>query len=225
MGDLVVRDYFAHFFMNREDLIGRKFGRWTVVSFHGVGKNRHLWWLCRCECGIEKAVISQTLRKGQSTSCGCYSIELLKNRKTHGHSSGGKVTPEYESWRHAKRRCFNKKDKRYNDYGGRGITMYPEWADTNGFAKFYEYMGPKPGPEYSLDRWPDNDTGNYEPGNVRWGTDEEQRRNKRNNNWIEHEGRKMIMSDWARELGMTPQLFWQRLKIWSMKEIVTKFKK
>lgn len=207
------------------DLTGSRFGRWTVISFDRKGARRELYWHCKCECGVEKSVNAGSLRNDSSTSCGCLTVERMKKNITHGHSVGGKVTPEYEAWRHAKKRCFNKKDSRYSDYGGRGITMFIGWTGTNGFSNFYDYIGPRPGPEYSLDRYPNNDDGNYEPGNVRWGTDEQQRRNKRTNHWIEHDGKRMIMSDWATSLGMTPKLFWQRIKIYTMEELISKFKK
>lgn len=53
--------------------------------------------------------------------------------------------------------------------------MYAAWL--NNFKAFYEYIGPKPGPTYSLDRI--NTNGNYEPGNVRWATKKEQANNQR----------------------------------------------
>lgn len=211
--------------MKRMDLTGLVFGRWTVISFYSRDRFRASLWLCRCECGTEKPVAASSLKNGDSKSCGCWNIEKLKSKRTHGHSAGGILTPEYKAWRSAKRRCIDKRDKRYPDYGERGIKMHPDWLGKNGFSNFYAHIGPKPSPEHSLDRFPNNETGHYEPGNVRWGTDEQQRRNKRNNTWIEYDGKRLIMSDWARELNMTPKLFWQRLKIWSMAEIVARFGK
>ncbi len=84
-------------------------------------------------------------------------------------------TPEYVSWNGAKGRCTNPNNKKYADYGGRGITMCDRWL--NDFAAFYEDMGPRPGPGYSLGRI-DND-GPYSPGNCRWETAEQQRTNRR----------------------------------------------
>jgi hypothetical protein len=83
--------------------------------------------------------------------------------------------PGYRCWAMMKQRCLNPNYPDYFSYGGRGITIYPEWID-NYFA-FYDYIGPRPSLNHTIDRI-DVD-GNYEPGNVRWATKSEQQRNKR----------------------------------------------
>lgn len=96
----------------------------------------------------------------------------------HGCTKHGMSrTPEYAAWASAKHRCCNDKSDKWIHYGGRGIKMCKEWRDD--FLAFYLHIGPKPKPfsEYSLDRL-DNE-GNYEPGNVRWATVEEQHENRR----------------------------------------------
>lgn len=96
----------------------------------------------------------------------------------HGHNLPNKIkTPEYEAWCQMKRRCFGKKYIQYQDYGGRGITAFEPWVKC--FITFLEHVGPKPKPYrlYSLDRIDNN--GNYEPGNVRWATKEQQSTNRR----------------------------------------------
>src|SRR3990167_4577626 len=66
------------------DLLGKTFGRWTVIERAGSLRNMALW-LCRCECGAEKKRTSTYLVGGRSGSCGC-------KRKKHGHASGGKLS-------------------------------------------------------------------------------------------------------------------------------------
>ena len=82
--------------------------------------------------------------------------------------------PEWRAWLNAKQRVTNPKDPRWPNYGGRGIRMCQEWLDS--FEAFLSYIGPRPDGT-SLDRI--NNDGNYEPGNVRWATAAEQRRNQR----------------------------------------------
>lgn len=100
-----------------------------------------------------------------------------KKDEKHGYAPKEGVRPEYKSWSHMKYRCLNKGSRSYADYGGRGITVYEPWIKS--FKAFLDYIGPRPEPkhDYSLDRI---DTyGNYEPGNVRWATKQQQRDNSR----------------------------------------------
>jgi hypothetical protein len=106
----------------------------------------------------------------------------------HGGSRGG--LPEYATWKSIKQRCNNPKDENYPDYGGRGIKLCDRWND---FAVFLADVGPRP-KGHSLDRYPDKD-GNYEPGNIRWATQSEQARNKRNNRIVEYCGRSMTVTE------------------------------
>lgn len=110
------------------DLTGQKFGRLTVLE--RVDRNKHgkVRWLCKCACGNVAVVLGESLRNGRTKSCGC----LKQESKTTIH--GGYKTRLYHVWRDMKRRCYNPKDKRYNDYGGRGITVCAEWL--HDFAAF-----------------------------------------------------------------------------------------
>jgi DNA-binding phage protein len=110
-----------------------------------------------------------------------------------------------------KQRCSNPKAQKFADYGGRGIRVCARWAT---FDAFIADVGPRPSPRHSLGR-KDND-GNYEPGNVRWETLEEQRGNSRQNHVIEAFGRKQILVAWARETGLSVETIRKRLRLsWS----------
>jgi hypothetical protein len=109
-------------------------------------------------------------------SCGCLKRDLCAERISKIATKHGLIhSAEYGAWVAAKGRCLNPKNRAFKNYGGRGISIAPEWVDD--FAAFYSYLGPKPSPAHSLDRI-NNDRG-YEPGNVRWATRVEQNRNRR----------------------------------------------
>jgi hypothetical protein len=153
----------------REDLSGRQFGKWTVVRFshkHGA----YTCWLCKCECGIEKAVISTSLKSGKSTSCGHWKADFLSSKAKHG-SYGSRL---YRVWGQMIQRCTNPKNNAYRNYGGRGITVCEEWRD---FAAFEADMAPSWEEGLTLDR-KENDKG-YSKENCRWATRAEQIRNRR----------------------------------------------
>lgn len=207
-----------------QSLSGRKFNRLMVIEEAGRYKNRSILWLCRCDCGKIKKVLASSLLNGDVQSCGCLKKELLGNRcRIHGQS-GYNITTEYMAWQNIKKRCYNTKADDYYRYGGRGIKVCDRWLES--FENFFEDMGTKPTPDHSLDRFPNNETGDYEPGNCRWGTDEQQSRNKRTNVWIEYNGEKMILKDWSIRLGICYDGIRQYLKKgYSFDWIVTHFKK
>lgn len=72
--------------MSKIDITGMKFGRLTVVSEAGLDRRGEVKWHCRCECGSEHVALSSNLRKGATTSCGCYRSEqlLLRNYGPRG---------------------------------------------------------------------------------------------------------------------------------------------
>ena len=117
--------------------------------------------------------------------------------------------PLYEMWRSMKRRCSEVSNHAYRLYGGRGITVCREWVES--FAAFRDYMGSRPSPRHSIDRFPNPD-GNYEPGNVRWATPEQQNRNRRDfNKIVEFRGEKKSIGEWIELLGLKRDRTYWRL--------------
>lgn len=152
------------------DLTGERFGRLLVVK--NISKTPTKW-ECLCNCGNTTVVLLGNLQKGYTKSCGCLSKELASERKKHGMID----SPEYKSWTCIKQRCFYDGSPNYKNYGGRGISMSPEYAED--FRVFLQEVGeqPKDGKKYSIDRL-DNNIG-YVKGNMRWVEDKFQSRNRR----------------------------------------------
>jgi hypothetical protein len=161
------------------DLVGQKFGRLRVIKDCGRNKEGQVVWKCLCDCGETTQVVGASLRGGDSISCGCLKRELISKAKTtHGHSKNRKGKPAsrtYNSWFAMKKRCLDPNYSEFYYYGGRGVSVYPEWLN---FENFLSDMGERP-PKRTLDRI--NPFGNYEPGNCRWATGHEQRINRRSN--------------------------------------------
>jgi hypothetical protein len=129
----------------------------------------------------------------------------------HGHTRGGVFTPEYKAWDSMKQRCSNPKVASFKDYGGRGIRVCDRWLRS--FEAFFADVGPRPSAKHSLDRFPDND-GNYEPGNVRWATPEEQQNNRRKTVFLEAMGKTQSFAEWVRETGLPADTLWRRINVW-----------
>lgn len=185
------------------DMVGRRYGRLEVVEFYGSKKGQRRW-LCRCDCGGTAVVQTSHLVSGNNRSCGCLHIEaakknikpLLRRRLRHGHTQLGKTpSPTYQSWRKMIQRCTNPKTKYFGMYGGRGIKVCASWRV---FENFLLDMGERPNGK-TLDRIDTN--GDYCKSNCAWKTPHEQNRNMRSNHWIEYNGERMILTDWARKLG------------------------
>ncbi len=191
------------------DLVGKSFGRLTVIEMidpekgeiKNFKKNR-TYWKCKCECEKERIVQGNYLVKGYSKSCGCHTKE---------RSYGQTKQIEYASWRSMINRCLDPKNEKYPDYGARGISVCDRWLEkNNGFKNFFVDMGSRPNKNRTLDRI-DND-GNYEPSNCRWATKRVQSRNKRNNVWYDHSGRKKVLKDWAKYFKVNSSSLYEMLQ-------------
>lgn len=187
-------------------------GRLRVLGFSHRGTDRSSYWSCVCDCGTKKAVRGDHLRKGRTVSCGCIQGER------HGCAKTGHVTAEYQTWASMKRRCLTPTCPEFRYYGGRGITVCEAWVKS--FSTFLRDVGPRPSPNHTLDRYPNND-GGYEPGNVRWVEMAAQCRNKSNNRNLTHSGETLCLSDWAGRLGMAESTLRKRVKAWGVERALT----
>ena len=152
------------------DLTGQRFGRLLVIREASKRMNNRITWECKCNCGNYTFVITNSLRRGNTKSCGCYGLEeRVKSRTTH--KQGG--TPTHNTWTSMLARCRNPKRPSYPRYGGKGIEVCDRWLK---FENFLEDMGERP-PNATLDR--KNGDKGYYPGNCRWADLYEQRENQK----------------------------------------------
>ena len=134
-------------------------------------KYRTRYGLYECQyCGGEFEYITNNVNTGNTKSCGC--LAQKGNNTSHGLT----YHRFYNTWNNMIQRCTNPKNKRYKDYGARGITVCEEWLDVATFISWAEATRPNI-EGYSLDRI-DNDKG-YSPENCRWADKTTQAINQR----------------------------------------------
>ncbi len=180
------------------DLSNQRFGRLAVLTYAGmkpVGLNRQFaQWHCQCDCGNSAIVTSLNLKANVTKSCGCLQREVSGQRATtHGHYK----SPEYRVWQAMLDRCRRPNSTVFKHYGGRGISVCDRWVTS--FQHFWDDMGPCP-VKHQLDRI--NNDGNYEPGNCRWATKEQNIANRRNTRLMELEGESLPCAEVARRTGI-----------------------
>lgn len=182
-------------------------------------------WKCQCDCGGLAVVTTGSLNSGNSKSCGCTNAERFRQQNLerkilgnhpctkHGHSS----ERTHVIWRMLVNRCSNPNATNYKDYGGRGITVCPEWLD---YEKFLSDMGPAP-EGLTIERL-DNDKG-YSKDNCVWATAQQQGRNRRSSVMLTYQGRTQSMVAWAEELAISYSAVKQRYRAGkSIEEILKK---
>lgn len=190
------------------NLQGFHFGSLTVLQL-AKSRGHGAWWLCQCKCGNQKEIPASDMVQGKIKSCGCEHAERIgKASTTHGMTKNR----TYKLWQAMKMRC----NRINQDYSCRGITYCDRWES---FENFYLDMGEVPD-GMSLDRIDPN--GNYEPSNCRWADQETQANNKRSSVFIEWNGKKQTITQWAKELGMKPDKLRARKRYgWSLERMMT----
>lgn len=182
----------------RYDLCGRVFGRLTVISDTGKRSPRgNKVYLCRCECGEKCEAMTTALTRGSKKSCGCYHRDSARyGPKAVKH--GMHATRTYKTWMAMRHRCISPNDTSYPYYGARGVEVCERWLSS--FSDFYADMGERPR-GMTIERIDSN--GNYEPGNCKWATAREQAANRRNGVYVQYEGARINMAEFARVVGMS----------------------
>jgi hypothetical protein len=185
----------------RLEISGQKFGRLLVLGFSRM-KNGSSSWECQCDCGEVVEKEGSSLVSGNAKSCGCLNKERTREtRYKHGMTKDN----FYHNWGAMRYRCKNDNNSGYKDYGGRGIKVCQRWNTFLNFKedmyeKYLEHVKKYGKKNTSIDRI--NNSKGYFKENCKWATRKEQNGNTRRSVFIEFNGLKMTMSEWARKIGV-----------------------
>ena len=196
-----------------EDLTGRRFTNWSVVSqapnHITPSGNSFTAWNCKCDCGTERVVLGNALKSGRSTSCGCIH-KLIQadvaraNFSTHNETK----TRLYQIWAGMRKRCNNPNASNYPNYGGRGISVCNEWNDYIVFRDWALANGYDD--SKSIDRIDVNS--GYSADNCRWVGSVAQANNRRNTKYYMVDGISKSLAEWAREFDIPYKTLWKKVK-------------
>lgn len=129
---------------------------------------------------------------------------------------GKRLSAEYPIWFDMKRRCYDKRNKSWINYGGRGIEVCAAWRES--FSCFLRDVGVRPSAEHTLERIDNNR--NYEPCNVRWATRKEQNRNTRATFRVNFRGQQISLAEACELVGQNYEMVRRRIKYgnWSVEK-------
>lgn len=141
-----------------------------------------------------------------------------ENNPAYKHGAVG--TRLYSIYTGMLKRCRQKTTNGYERYGGRGIMVCEEWKGKHGFEHFRDWaLSNGYSDDLTLDRIDVN--GNYEPSNCKWSTMREQCNNRRSNVFLEYNGERHTLAEWARIVGVNPTTIKDRhSKGWSAEKIL-----
>ena len=207
--------------MSKEvDLIGQRHGRLVCVEYLGLqkrgdGRNNKMW-KCVCDCGNEKIVTTNSFKS--SMSCGCYKKDVIHDLRYKGDDS----KRLYGIYRQMKLRCYDSSSKHYKNYGLRGIRICGEWLGDDGLDNFRKWAiesGYHKG--LTIDRRDNNK--DYSPDNCRWVDMKIQSNNKRNNVWLEMNGKTQTLTQWCEEYNVPYPRVRVRIRNmgWTLQEALT----
>lgn len=172
--------------------------------------------LYRCSTGSPTRPVPPTRLATEAVRSPNWSTSMSNPLGNIKHGGHGTLT--YARWKSMMQRCHDSNSDSYKHYGGAGVTVCERWRD---FASFLTDMGECPNKSLTLDRIEGHK--GYEPGNCRWATRAEQNRNRPSHAvMLTHGGASKSLTDWAREIGLTPNTLRMRLQNgWSVEKALT----
>lgn len=210
-----------------QDLTGMRFGKLIAVKRQvkaiGPKQQKHSFWICECDCGKTVSIRAIYLLGGNTKSCGCAMVDMVRENST---IHGMKGTRFYNTWNHMKQRMTNPNNKSYKWYGGKGLILCEKWHDFQGF--YDDMYGPylshaqEHGEENTTIERKNNNLG-YCPDNCRWATIQEQTENiERHINHYLVNGEWLSISEISRKYQINANTLRQRLSLgWSMERITS----
>lgn len=203
--------------------VGDKVGPFLLLRKFSKDGGKRYYWNTRCsECGKERPIRTDHLKRYVGAACDCRNLIVF-----HGQSR----VREFKIWKHMLARCYNVKNDNFRFYGGIGRYVCQRWRDS--YGAFLADLGKAPSLEHSLDRIDSN--GSYtcgkcdecrerdEPANARWATKDTQARNQVSNRRYTYNGETMILKDWARRVGIRYLTLHHRLELgWDFETAITK---
>lgn len=198
--------------------VGAKVGPYEVEAI--IERGRHHYAIVSCQT----ARVLFPLDHGVVHEIRTDALALMKRRvcrrcTTRHHRMMPRL---YRTWERMIRRCHNRNDRAFGNYGGRGVRVCGRWMlPQTGYIFFVADMGAPPSRFHTLDRR--NNEGHYTPANCRWATRTEQNRNTRKNRRLHHKGRTQALSAWAEEMGIKSRTISGRLdRGWTIHRALTR---
>lgn len=192
------------------DVIGKQYGYLIVTEFLGR-KNSLIKVMAKCQCGVIKEYFLGNLKKvNHTTSCGCHKKAISGDAvRTHGFSGNKNKHPLYRIWGMMIERCYNRNNKNYENYGGRGVTVCDLWRYD--FKAYYDWCilnGWKRGMNIDKDK---KGTGLlYSPEMCCVITCKENQNNRRDNVYVDYNGERSTLAEISQKFGIRYGLLWKR---------------
>lgn len=189
------------------DLTGKRYGELVVVKRSENTSKGLATWECKCDCGKTTIVRGSSLRNSTVKSCGCRRFRI-KPTLQHGMSH----TKLYYVWNNIKRRCYEKTNPAYKNYGGRGIKMCDSWK--NSFESFGEWaLNNGYSDSLTIERVDVN--GNYCPENCTWIPRNKQQNNRTSCLFYTYNGETKNLMEWCNYFNMPYMTVYTRLFRWN----------
>lgn len=214
---------------NRLQDESKVYGRLTLtgITFLKQGKKqRRRVVQAKCECGVIKFYDFDLIKRGETKSCGCLKVDVARER---GMKHGLSTHPLYKVWIRLKEKCNTPTSKAYRNYGAKGVKLDEVWEKD--YVAFYNWAianGWEDGLQIDKDKLYIEKFGTktgflYSPEYCCFLTQRENKRYTSRSNFIEYNGEKKTLSEWARELGAERSVLSNRMKHygWSIEKALS----